>query len=85
MRYLGTEKIRCHRCKTELDVPIYVDGDKKKYGFKFCHQCGESLFNTSTDIRSKLIDYLYEVNARADIKVESLADDIIAIVTNSLK
>ena len=85
MRYLGSEKIQCYKCKAILDLPLYINGDEQKYGFKFCHQCGESLFNTSTDIRSKLIDYLYEANARADIKVESLADDIIAIATNNLK
>jgi len=85
MRYLGTEKIRCRRCQAELDVPVYINGDKKKCRFKFCHQCGESLFDISADVRSKLIDYLYEVNVRADIKVENLADDIIAITTNSLK
>ena len=46
MRYLGTEKIECCKCKTELDVPIYINGDEKKYGFKHCHQCGSVLANS---------------------------------------
>ena len=81
MRYLGSEKIQCCKCKAILDVPLYINGDEQKYGFKFCHQCGESLFDISADVRSKLIDYLYEVNVRADIKIESMADDIISIMT----
>ena len=32
------------------------------------------------DVRQELIDYLYEFNVRADIKIESLADDILSIV-----
>ena len=88
MRYLGSEKIQCCKCKAILDVPLYINGDEQKYGFKFCHQCGESLFDVpptvdiiSADTRSKLIDYLYEINVRADIKIESMADDIISIMT----
>ena len=45
MRYLGSEKIQCCKCKAILDVPLYINGDEQKYGFKFCHQCGASLFN----------------------------------------
>ena len=43
MRYIGTEKIVCCKCVAELDVPIYENGDNKKYGYKYCHQCGASL------------------------------------------
>lgn len=32
------------------------------------------------DIRQELIDYLYDFHVRADIKIESLADDILSIV-----
>ena len=45
MRYIGTEKIDCCKCKAELDVPIYIDGDRKKYGYKYCHQCGTALLD----------------------------------------
>ena len=92
MRYLGSEKIRCVKCNAMLDVPLYINGDEKKYGFKFCHQCGASLFDVPltadiipADARTKIIDYLYEFNTRADIKIESMADDIISILTDSLK
>ena len=88
MRYIGSETIRCCKCNTMLKMPLYINGDEKKYGFKFCHQCGKSLFdvpltaNTITaDTRTKIIDYLYEFNTRSDIKIESMADDIISIMT----
>lgn len=32
------------------------------------------------DIRQELIDYLYDFHVSADIKIESLADDILSIV-----
>ena len=35
---------------------------------------------TEKDVRQELIDYLYDFNVRADIKIESLADDILTIV-----
>lgn len=37
------------------------------------------------DLRKKLIDYFYEVNVRADIKIESLADDILMDVNEYVK
>ena len=46
MRYMGTEKIVCCKCGVELDVPIYIDNDNKKYGFKYCHQCGTALLDS---------------------------------------
>ena len=45
MRYVGTEKIICPVCKVELDVPVYQTDENKKYGMKFCHQCGNKLFS----------------------------------------
>lgn len=45
MRYVGTEKIICPICKVELDVPVYQTDENKKYGMKFCHQCGNKLFS----------------------------------------
>ena len=45
MRYIGTEKIVCCKCGVELDVPTYENGDKKKYGYKYCHQCGDALLS----------------------------------------
>jgi hypothetical protein len=45
MRYIGTEKIICPICKVELDVPVYQTDENKKYGMKFCHQCGNKLFS----------------------------------------
>jgi predicted RNA-binding Zn-ribbon protein involved in translation (DUF1610 family) len=37
------------------------------------------------DLRKKLIDYFYEVNVRADIKIESLVDDILVDVDEYVK
>ena len=45
MRCMGTEKIVCCKCGSELDVPIYENGNNKKYGYKHCHQCGTALLN----------------------------------------
>jgi hypothetical protein len=39
----------------------------------------------SSDTRSEIINYLYEFNARADIKIESLVDDVIAIIEHNLE
>lgn len=44
MRYIGTEKVVCPACGVELDVPVYQTNEVKRYGMKFCHQCGASLF-----------------------------------------
>ena len=43
----------CIKCGVELDVPIYENGDMKKYGFKHCHQCGAALL--SNDEKELLI------------------------------
>ena len=59
MRYLGSEKIQCCKCKAILDVPLYINGDEQKYGFKFCHQCGESLFVDITNFDFMSKDFLY--------------------------
>ncbi len=53
MKYMGTEKMVCIKCGVELDVPIYENGDMKKYGFKYCHQCGAALL--SNDEKELLI------------------------------
>ena len=45
MKYIGTEKIACCKCGVELDVPVYENGESKKYGYKHCHQCGASLLS----------------------------------------
>ena len=37
------------------------------------------------DLRKKLIDYFYDVNVRADIKIESLVDDILMDVDEYVK
>ena len=37
------------------------------------------------DLRKKLIDYFYDVNVRADIKIESLVDDILMDVDEYIK
>jgi hypothetical protein len=37
------------------------------------------------DLRETLIDYLYGVNVRADIKIESLVDDILMDVDEYVK
>jgi len=47
MRYIGTEKVVCPACGVELDAPVYQADKIKKYGMKFCHQCGASLFYES--------------------------------------
>jgi hypothetical protein len=39
----------------------------------------------SSDTRSEIINYFYEFNARADIKIESLVDDVITIINNNLE
>ena len=52
---------------------------------KACLEEAPTVDIISVDIRSKLIDYLYEVNVRAGIKIESMADDIISIITDNLK
>lgn len=38
----------------------------------------------SADTRSEIIDYFYEFDVRANIKIESLVDDVITIITNNL-
>ena len=59
MLSLHTEEITCPRCAAKIDVPVYQHNDIIKYGMKFCHQCGESLFvePDSTTFISK--DFLY--------------------------
>lgn len=37
------------------------------------------------DLRKKLIDYFYDVNVRADFKIESLVDDILVDVDEYVK
>lgn len=43
MKSIDTETIKCSRCGVELDVPVYQDNEKTKYGMKYCHQCGAKL------------------------------------------
>lgn len=50
MRYVGTEQIICSICKVELDVPVYQTNENKKYGMKFCHQCGNKLFSDEEEV-----------------------------------
>ena len=38
------EKLRCRRCYSILDVPIYVNGCARTYGMNYCHQCGHYFF-----------------------------------------
>lgn len=65
MRYVGTEKIVCPVCGVKLDVPVYQTDEVKKYGMKFCHQCGHSLFTDyepvlfGTDFAKWLVKYFY--------------------------
>lgn len=35
----------------------------------------------TADKRSEIIEYFYEFNVRADIKIEELVDDVISIIT----
>jgi hypothetical protein len=39
----------------------------------------------SSDTRSEIINYFYEFNVRANIKIESLVDDVITIINNNLE
>ena len=60
MRYIGTEKVVCHACGVELDVPLYQVDGVSHYGMKFCHQCGASLFYESRliSLNKGFIDWL---------------------------
>lgn len=49
MKIMDTERIVCPKCKVELDVPIYQCDETKKYGMKYCHQCGTKLILNAED------------------------------------
>lgn len=52
---------------------------------KACLEEAPTVEIISSDTRSEIINYLYEFNARANIKIESLVDDVITIITNNLE
>ena len=60
MRYVGTEKVICRNCNIELDVPLYEVDGISRYGMKFCHQCGASLFYESRliSLSKSFVDWL---------------------------
>ena len=49
MKIMDTERIVCPKCKVELNVPIYQCDETKKYGMKYCHQCGTKLILNPED------------------------------------
>lgn len=62
MRYVGTEEVVCPACGVELDVPVYQTDKAKKYGMKFCHQCGASLFYESDNMEHISKSFLHWLN-----------------------
>lgn len=71
MGYMGTEKVVCPVCKVEFDVPVYQTDRVKKYGMKFCHQCGASLFYESDNTEQISKSFLYWLN---DSLIQSFCD-----------
>ena len=59
MLSLRTEEITCPHCGAKIDVPVYQHNDAVKYGMKFCHQCGASLFIESDNFNFISKDFLY--------------------------
>ena len=59
MLNLSTEEITCPNCATKIDVPVYRHDGTVKYGMKFCHQCGASLFIESNNFDFISKDFLY--------------------------
>lgn len=59
MRYIGTEKVVCSACGVEPDVPVYHTNEVKRYGMKFCHQCGNSLFYESDNAEHISKTFMY--------------------------
>lgn len=51
---------------------------------KCCLEEAPTVDIISADTRSEIIDYFYEFDVRANIKIESLVDDVITIITNNL-
>jgi hypothetical protein len=55
--------------------------DKDIYA-KACLNEAPTVEIITVDKRKQILDYLYEFNVRADIKLEELVDDLVSIIEN---
>ena len=63
---------------------IYIDDIKLHlYFVEICHKVTSE--NERCIYMQELIDYLYDMNVHADIKIEELAEDIISMVGMMLR